>query len=194
MALCLGLAIAGAIYWILIYLWTLGRLILPAIGAAALLSALGWGWLYQQVRQAQLRTWATRLVACLLVLALLAGGSGSVYTTSVALNKHPGITPAAAQMTPTQITFLAPDSAHTPVAQVIGYEFVAQDVRSGGALYGKICWKSLGYTQTSYPYSLQLVGEGDVRPGTRSSYHGWAPIRCRHGAQAKPSATPPRYR
>jgi hypothetical protein len=106
------------------------------------------------------------------VLTLLAGGSGSVYTTSVALNKHPGITPLAAQMTPTQITFLAPDSAHTPVAQVVGYEFVAQDVRSGGALYGKICWKSLGYTQTSYPYSLQLVGEGDVRPGTRSSYHG----------------------
>jgi hypothetical protein len=64
MALCLGLAIAGAIYWILIYLWTLGRLILPAIGAAALLSALGWGWLYQQVRQEHLPTWATRVVAC----------------------------------------------------------------------------------------------------------------------------------
>ena len=172
LALCLTLAIAGAIYWILIYMWTLGRLILPAIGAAAVLSACGWVWLYEQVRQAQLRIWLPRVVSPLLAMALLSGGIGSVYTTSAALNKHPSITAVSSQMTPTQITFLSPDSTHAPVAEVIGYEFVAQDVRSGGALYGKICWKSLGYTQVSYPYSLQLVGEGDVRPGTRSSYHG----------------------
>jgi 4-amino-4-deoxy-L-arabinose transferase-like glycosyltransferase len=172
LVLCLALAIAGAIYWILIYMWTLGRLILPAIGAAAVLSACGWGWLYQQVKQMQLRMWLPRLVSPLLGVALLSGGIGSIYTTSVALNMHPSITPASAQMTPTQITFLSPDSTHTPVAEIIGYEFVAQDVRAGGALYGKICWKSLGYTVASYPYSLQLVGEGDARPGTRSSYHG----------------------
>lgn len=172
LALCLALAIAGAIYWILIYMWTLGRLILPAIGAAALLAATGWVWMYQQVRQAQLRTWLPRAASPLLGAALLGGSIGSVYTTSVALNKHPGITTPTAQMTPTQITFLSPDSTRAPVAEVIGYEFVAQDVRSGGALYGKICWKSLGYTQASYPYSLQLVGEGDARIATRSSYHG----------------------
>ena len=172
LALCLALAISGAIYWILIYMWTLGRLILPAISAAAVLAAVGWVWLYERVQPERLHTWLPRLVSPVLVVALLSGAIGSVYVTSVALNKHPGITPMTAQTTPTQITFISPDGAHTPVAELVGYEFVPQDVRSGGALYGKLCWKSLGYTGASYPYSLQLVGEGDVRPGTRSSYHG----------------------
>ncbi len=172
LALCLGLAIAGAIYWILIYMWTLGRLILPAISAAAVLSAAGWVWLCRQVRWARLRAWLPRIITPLLGAALLGGGIGSVYITSVALNKHPDITPVTSHITPTQITFLSPEDGHTPVAEVVGYEFVPQDVHSGGALYGKVCWKALGETGVSYPYSLQLVGEGDVRPGTRSSYHG----------------------
>ena len=44
MILCLLLGLAGAIYWILVYMWSLGRLMFPAITSAALLTALGWGW------------------------------------------------------------------------------------------------------------------------------------------------------
>ena len=175
-AICLALAILcamlGGAYWLLVYGWRLGRLLYPGLTAAAVLVALGWGWLLSQLRRIGVAPLAFWGVAAVISVALLHTVIGSTQNTLAALYPHPYIAPVSADMAPTQVTFLDPEDGKTPVASIVGYHLNLQDVRAGGIVVASICWKSLGYTRQSFPYSMQLVGPNDVRPGTRNSYHG----------------------
>lgn len=172
LVVCAGLGFAGALYWILVYMWSLGRLMFPALAAAAILSATGWVWWWRQFAALRWHKPLQLLLALLLPLGLLVGAVGSVSITAQAFASHPDITGIEPQMNTTQLTFMDLSGNGAPVASVVAYEITRQDVRAGGALFGRVCWQSHGYAQRSYPYSLQLVGEGDSRPGTRNSYHG----------------------
>lgn len=172
MVLSVLLAIAGGIYWILVYMWSLGRLMFPAIASFAVLSAVGWSWWLGRMKSAKLPVIVHWLAVAVFSVALLCGSVGSIITTVTALGLHPEIAPPTQNMVKTQLTFLDPLDKKTPVASVVGYEIPPQDVRAGGFFFAKICWKSYGTVQVSYPYSLQLVGENDERPASRNSYHG----------------------
>ena len=113
--------------------------------------------------------WAVTIA---LFAGLVRGGIGTVVTTAVTLNRNPEIAAPDAHIVQTQLTFLDPTDAVTPVASIVGYDIAPQNLRPGSVLYARICWRSTSYTQRDIPYSIQLVGENDVRPATRSSYHG----------------------
>jgi 4-amino-4-deoxy-L-arabinose transferase-like glycosyltransferase len=169
--LCILLALLGGIYWILVYMWSIGRLMFAAIASLAVLAGVGWTWWFGKLALASPPA-VSRLLPGVFAIALLYGSIGGIVTAVVALGPNPEISSMTDKMSTTQLTFLDPAGQGVPIASVVGYELVPQDVRAGGFLYAKICWKSHGFTTRSYPYSVQLVGEGDVRPATRNSYHG----------------------
>ena len=112
-------------------------------------------------------------MAGMLMIALSYGGLWGANNSINALATHSMIEPIPADITPTQLTFLDPVDNKTPVAEVVGYRLHNyENLQLGNSLYADICWKSLGYSKQSFPFSLQLVGPNDVRPGTRNSYHG----------------------
>ena len=175
-AVCLALAvvfaIAGGAYWRLVYGWRLGRLLYPGLAAAAALAAIGWAWLLKWLRRTGVAYLAYWGVAVVIGVALLQAVVGSTQNTIAAFSPNPMISSVTGDVHQTKVTFLDPADGKTPVASIVGYRAGAQDVRSQGLMLVDICWQSYGYTKTSFPYSLQLVGPNDVRPGTRNSYHG----------------------
>ena len=175
-AVCLALAVVfaliGGAYWRLVYGWRLGRLLYPGLSAAAVLAAIGWAWLLQRLRRTGVASLAYWGVAGVLGIALLQVVVGSTQNTIAAFSPQSTYSSVNGEVHQTKVTFLDPADGKTPVASIVGYRAGAQDVRSQGLMLVDICWQSYGYTKASFPYSLQLVGPNDVRPGTRNSYHG----------------------
>jgi 4-amino-4-deoxy-L-arabinose transferase-like glycosyltransferase len=175
-ALCLilaiSLAIAGGIYWQLIYSWTFGRLIYPGLTSVALIAAIGWGWWLGWIRRLRLPHVLYWVGAIMLCFFPQHAAWWATNNTIMALTPHAIIEPLPSNITRTQVTFLDPADQHTPVAELVGYRLHPQDLHVGNAMYVDLCWKSVGYTGGDFPYSLQLVGANDVRPGTRNSFHG----------------------
>ena len=175
-ATCVALAvlcvIAFAYFWQLTGRSHLGRYLYPGLTSAAVLGAIGWawwvGWL-RKLRAPQATYWAFAVVIFVLLQHAALWG---VSNTITALLPHSITTAIPDDATQTQVTYLDPTDSKTPVAQLIGYHVHAQDLRAGSAMYADLCWKSLGYTQANFPYTLQLVGPNDSRPGTRNSFHG----------------------
>jgi hypothetical protein len=172
LALAVALAIAGGTYWRFVYGWRLGRLLYPGLVAAAMLAAIGWVWLLRWLRRTGVANPAYWGVALVIGVTLLRSVIVSSQNTITVLSPNPLISPVSGNVHPTKVTFLDPADGKTPVASIVGYRAGPQDVRSQGLVLVDICWQSYGYTKTSFPYSLQLVGPNDVRPGTRNSYHG----------------------
>ncbi|HEY3343253.1 MAG TPA: glycosyltransferase family 39 protein, partial [Anaerolineae bacterium] len=172
LALAVGFAIAGGAYWRLVYGWRLGRLLYPGLVAAAVLAAIGWVWLLKWLRHINVAHLAYWGLAVAIGFALLRTIVVSTQNTITVLLPNPLISSVTGNVRQTRATFLDPADGKTPVASIVGYRAAAQDVRSQGIMLADICWQSYGYTKTSFPYSLQLVGPNDVRPGTRNSYHG----------------------
>jgi hypothetical protein len=173
--LAILLAIAGGVYWQLVYGFRIGRLLYPGLTSAAVIAAIGWCWWLRfagQIRGASLSNTTYLGLGLLAAISLEGASVGSVVFTSQTLLPHAVIPTNAPGIVPTQLTFMDPSDGQTPVAEVVGYRLRAQDIHAGNIVYIDICWRSLGYTRQSFPYSVQLVGPNDVRPGTRNSYHG----------------------
>ena len=170
--LAAALAIAGGIYWQVIYSWTFGRLIYPGLTSVALIAAAGWCWWLSWIRRLRLPHvlyWVSAITLCVI---LQRATWWTTNNTIMALTPHAIMEPVPPDITRTQVTFLDPADHHTPVAELIGYRLHPQDLHPGNAMYVDLCWKSMGYTKESFPYTLQLVGPNDERPGTRNSFHG----------------------
>jgi hypothetical protein len=172
LGLAVTFALLGGLYWQSVYDWRLGRLLYPGLTSAAVLAAAGRGWGFSQLRASRPPRFAYYgLITILAVLMQGASSAGVINAidayvpTDVSVRSLPGLQR-------TSLTFVDPTDGTTPVASVTGYDIPPQDVRAGGVMTATICWKSRGYTRESYPYALQLVGPGDVQPGTRNSYHG----------------------
>jgi hypothetical protein len=165
-------ALIGAIYWILIYIWPLGRLTFPALGAAATLVAMGWGWWFEILRRLPSGNLVYHVGRVVLGSSLAYGSILGVVTTARALNPHPAIRPLEDTDIRTHVDFIETGADNTKVASIVAYRYPQMDFRSGGAFFAHLCWRGYGYTKENVPYSLQLVGPDDVRPGTRNSYHG----------------------
>ena len=170
--LALSFAIAGGIYWQVIYNWAFGRLIYPGLTSAALIVAIGWGWWLGWIRRLRLPHVLYWVGAITLCVILQRATWWTTNNTIMALTPHAIMEPVPPDITRTQVTFLDPADHHTPVAELTGYRLHPQDLHPGNAMYVDLCWKSMGYTKESFPYTLQLVGPNDERPGTRNSFHG----------------------
>jgi 4-amino-4-deoxy-L-arabinose transferase-like glycosyltransferase len=166
------LAIAGGLYWQVIYNWTFGRLLYPGLTSVALIAAAGWVWWLGWVHRLRLPYALNWVAAVVLVIIPQRATLWAANNTIMALTPHAMTTQIPADVTRTQVTFLDPADRHTPVAELIGYRLHPQDLHPGNAMYVDLCWKSVGYTRENFPYSLQLVGPNDTRPGTRNSFHG----------------------
>jgi Dolichyl-phosphate-mannose-protein mannosyltransferase len=169
--LAIGLTILGGAYWQLVYDYRLGRLLYPGLTSAAVLAAVGWSYILSltwRLRLPKAIIWAFGLCLAIVLLQRI------VWTTTNTLMSFmpDPISPVPQGITRTQLTYLDPADNRTPVAEVIGYRLVEEDLHASNALYADICWRSVGYTKLSFPYSMQLVGPEDIRPGTRNSYHG----------------------
>jgi hypothetical protein len=166
------IATALAILWQLLIDMVLGRLLYPGLAGVAILAAIGLAWWLDRLHDVHLPHAIYWAGGAALFVVLQYAALWATANTIISLTPHAIITLSPKEVTPTQLTFLSPGDNKTPVAELTGYRVHAQDLHAGNAMYADLCWKSLGYTQASYPYSLQLVGPNDVRPGTRNSYHG----------------------
>jgi 4-amino-4-deoxy-L-arabinose transferase-like glycosyltransferase len=166
------LAVAGAVFWWLLYDVLYGRYVYPGLASAEVLVALGYAWWLDNLRKSHLRQvacWGFAIVVVVLTQRV------AIYTTAntiAALSPHYIISPVPKDVIGTELIYLDPIDWETPVAEVVGYRVLPQDLHVGNAMYADICWKSTGYMRQSFPYSMQLVGPDDYRPGTRNSYHG----------------------
>lgn len=150
----------------------LGRYLYPGLTTVATAIAFGWVWLFSQLQRLRLPNKMKWVYAIGFGMVLLGSAGWGTYNTLRNLLPHPLIRPVSADVSQTQLLFLRPDDKTTLVAAITGYRVYPADLRPGNALYVDVCWKSYGYTAGYYPYTLQLVGPNDMRPGTRNSYHG----------------------
>src|SRR5207244_1868414 len=111
-------------------------------------------WWVDRLRRLRLPYWTHWALAAVIVLVLQRAALGSSSNTFSALLPHPLIAPGTNATNRTQLTFVDPQDGKTPVASIFGYHMEPQDVRAGGVMFASICWKSLGYTQRSFPYSM----------------------------------------
>jgi hypothetical protein len=172
LSLAVAFALLGGLYWQFVYDWRIGRLLYPGLTSAAIIAAAGWAWGFSKIQKSNLPRFG--YYGSMITIALLIQGA-SIGGTIYAIDTYaPPIVPvqSLANFKQTILTFVDPTNASIPVATITGYDVPPQDVRAGGFMTATVCWKSNGYTRSSYPYALQLVGPGDVQPGTRNSYHG----------------------
>lgn len=137
-----------------------GRLLFPAIGAWALLVAVGW----EGLAQGRPRS------------GLLAAVYGGLLLLNV-LTPPLVIRPAFALP-----RLLKPDAAARTVGgwelvyggkiQLMGAEPKQRSVAPGGVLTVRACWEALTPVEKDYTVFVQLVGEGDTRIGERHTYPG----------------------
>ena len=170
--LAIFMNVLGAFLFLLTGPWRLGRLLYPGFGGAAALAAIGLLWIASLLRRLRLPHWIPQAVAAGLIFITQGVAWYSAGFTLKALNPHGPFSPASADITHTQVTYLDPSDGKTPVAGLTGFRVHTDDFRTGYAIAVDLCWKSFGYRAQNYPYSAQLVGPGDVRPGTRNSFHG----------------------
>lgn len=172
LGLTIAFALLGGLYWQLVYNWRLGRLLYPALASAAILAAAGWVWGFNHLRKHPLSQVAHWGFAASIVLVMQGASTAGVMNAIGTYSPHTVSPQSLANLKQTRLTFVDPTDGATPVAAVTGYDVPPQNVRAGGVMTATICWESMGYTRANYPYALQLVGPGDVQPGTRNSYHG----------------------
>jgi 4-amino-4-deoxy-L-arabinose transferase-like glycosyltransferase len=174
--ICLVLSILFAavlaVLWQLLIDMALGRLFYPGLAGGVILVAIGLAWWLDRLHNLCLLHTIYWVGGAALFILLQYAAIWATTNTIISLTPHSLTSLSPQEITPTQLTFLSPDDSKTPVAELTGYRVHAQDLRAGNAMYADLCWESVGYTQASYPYSLQLVGPNDARPGTRNSYQG----------------------
>ena len=173
----IALAFAGAVVWMLLYKWALGRLFFPALAALAGLVAIGiqswFGLASRAALPARAKPAFTGLLAVALGVNLANGHVGGFVNTAQAVRPNPGIQRGLKDITETNVAFVAPGSDSKIVATVVGYQVDPRyNYRAGEFLRLSVCWKAGEPVSAPFAYSVQVVGPNNVRPATRNSFHG----------------------
>ena len=165
--------IAGGYYFQLLGAWRLGRYLFPGFTSVAVIVAMGLVWMFRKLNtHVRLNPEYGKRLAGVICVAMIGWSGYATTKTITTLMPHSIVKSMPQDVKPTMLRYWDPADGTTPVADLIGYRLQPADLRQGSIMMADLCWHSTGFTRESFPYSVQLVGPDDIRPGTRNSFHG----------------------